>query len=60
MQLYRLLLVALATLLISCDAEPRDMNPTSVPGVHKGSSTGGDGEKDPDKVEDVNHKSKAW
>jgi hypothetical protein len=55
-----LLFLSTALLLVSCDAEPQDMNPTSVPGVHKGSSIGGDGEKDPEKVEDVNHKSKAW
>jgi hypothetical protein len=55
-----ILLLAPALLLVSCDAEPQDMNPTSVPGVHKGSSIGGDGEKDPDKTEDVNRKSKAW
>lgn len=47
-------------LLTACDAEPQDMNPKSIPGVHKGSSIGGDGEKDPSKTRDVNHKSKAW
>ena len=55
-----LLLLPLVALLAACDAETQDMNPTSVPGVHKGSSIGGDGEKDPNEAGDVNHKSKAW
>lgn len=55
-----LLIFSSALLLASCDKEPQDMNPTSIPGVHKGSSIGGDGEKDPEKTKDVNHKSKAW
>jgi hypothetical protein len=54
------LLIASALALVSCGKEPQDMNPTSVPGVNKASSIGGEGEKDPDKVKDVNHKSKAW
>lgn len=55
-----LFLLPFAALLMSCDAEPQDMNPKSVPGVHKGSSIEGDGEKQPEKTGDVNHKSKAW
>ncbi|QIF02874.1 hypothetical protein G5S37_15550 [Roseimicrobium sp. ORNL1] len=55
----RVLLAASVLLLVSCDKEPQDMNP-KLPGTHKGSSIGGDGQKAPNKVDDVNRNSESW